>query len=150
MIPQKAKIQQLQFVIMYSLVEIYVAEDATKVDLSQIPIDIDFDILQNLEETPHLVRIVMTIKGNCEKAVSGYVFELKVGGEYKVSDELEVMGDNYKSLVQGSAVACLINEVRVYLQTITSFYPFKSYIMPMIDMKDLWEKKSLSDKEAAE
>ena len=145
---QNGKIQQTQFIVMSSQVDIHINKKSKKVNLNEMPIDIEFDILQNIENEPYVVRVLMTLSGNTEKTVSGYVFEIKVGGEYKLSEDLEVMGTNYKHLVNNSAVPCLINETRVFLQTLTSFYPFGSYIMPMIDMKDLWDKKfAKSEKE---
>lgn len=148
--PLDAKIQQSQFVVLQSFVKLHVEKNAKKIDLSELPIDMEFDILYNREEEPYTVRLMMTIKGNTDKRVSGYMFELKVGGEYRLSEDLEIMGDEFKSLVQSSALACLINESRVYLQTLTAFFPFGEYIMPMIDMKDLWKQKIDSQAEEKE
>lgn len=149
MIPLNAKIQQIQFVVMKSSIDIHVNEKTKRIDTSKIPLDIDFEILQR-DDNPYFVRVVMTIKGNQDKSMSGYVFEVRVGGEYKISEEIVIDSDEFKAYVQNSAVACLINETRLYLQTLTSFHPFRSYIMPMIDMRDLWEQKTKISKEKQE
>jgi len=149
MIPLDAKIQQIQFVVMKSSIDIHVTEKTKRIDTSKIPLDIDFEILQR-NDNPYFVRVVMTIKGNHDKSVAGYVFEVKVGGEYKISEEVVLDDDEFKAYVQNSAVACLINETRLYLQTLTSFHPFRSYIMPMIDMKNLWEQKTKISNEKQE
>lgn len=137
-----AKIQQTQFVVLQSSVKIHINKKKQPIRLEEIPLDIEFDILENKAAGPRLVRVVMTIKGNSEKTVSGYVFELRIGGQYTISEEVDVDSSEYHNLVQISAVACLINEARVYLQTLTAFFPFNSYIMPMIDMPELWKQKS--------
>ncbi|MCK9309316.1 MAG: hypothetical protein PHH43_00055 [Candidatus Cloacimonetes bacterium] len=149
MIPKNARIQQTQFVILESSVKVHIPKDATQIDLCKMPIEIDFDILQDHNSEPYAARVVMTIKSNNKKEVPGYAIFLKVGGEYKLSEELEVMGEDYRMLVSNSAVACLINESRVYLQTLTAFFPFGSYIMPMIDMNNLWEQKTSFVKDTA-
>jgi hypothetical protein len=146
MIPKNARIQQTQFIVLESSVKVIISKETTQIDVSQIPIEIDFDILQNPEREPYATRVVMTIKGNSKKEVAGYMIFLKVGGEYRLSEELEVQSNEYRLLISNSAVACLINEARVYLQTLTAFFPFGPYIMPMIDMNDIWEQKSSIEK----
>lgn len=148
MIPQKAAIQQTQFAVLQSSVEVKVNKKNKQVDLNDIPLEIDYDVYFNEDMGPYLFRIVMTIKGNAKKSVSGYVFTLKVGGEYQLADELAIDSDEYKVYISNTGVACLINEARVYLQTLTAFFPFGAYIMPMVDMGDLMSKRR--DKELHE
>lgn len=140
MIPIKAQIQQTQFAVLQSSVATHINKKNQQINLSEIPLEIDYDIYFNNEIGPHVYRIVMTLKGNSRKAVSGYVFTLKIGGEYRISEDLECESGVYNTYVHNTGVACLINEARVYLQTLTAFFPFGVYIMPMIDMTDLMKQ----------
>ncbi len=138
--PKKSPIQQTQFAVLQSSVSVFVNKKTKQVDLKDIPLDIDYDVYFNDILGPYIYRVVMTIKGNAKKSVPGYVFTLKVGGEYQLSEELECTSKDYDSYVYNTGVACLINEARVYLQTLTAFFPFGAYIMPMIDMNDIMKQ----------
>ncbi|PKN72927.1 MAG: hypothetical protein CVU50_05205 [Candidatus Cloacimonetes bacterium HGW-Cloacimonetes-3] len=142
MIPQNAPIQQTQFAVLQSSIALNVNKKTKQVSLAAIPLEIEYDIYFNDEIGPYAFRIVMTIKGNAKKTVPGYVFTLKVGSEYKLSEDLAIDGDDYKMYVSNTGVACLINEARVYLQSLSAFFPFGAYIMPMVDMRDLMSQRS--------
>jgi len=139
--PKIAKIQQTQFVVLESSIKINLPDENSPVDLSLIPIELEFDILHDPDSEPDMIRIIMSINGNRLSQVPGYEIFLRVGGEYKLAEDLLPSSEAAQNLVQGSAVACMINEIRVYIQTMTCFYPFGPYIMPMFDMKDIWDQK---------
>jgi hypothetical protein len=140
--PKNSPLQQTQFVVLDSSIKLYVPDNASEIDLSKIPVTMDFDLLENENNDPHTLRIVLSITGNESDQVPGYIFNLTVGGEYSLSNNIEPGSDEYKAYVKNSALACLINESRVFLQTISSFLPFGSYIMPMVDLNDLLLQKS--------
>lgn len=142
MIAVNAKIQQTKFVVLSSSIKTHIVKEDTSIDLSKIPIDTDYQILTHQDQGPHTARVVLTINGNSTKAVSGYVFELRFGAEYKLAEEIDPESREYADLLHFSALTCVINEARTYLQAQTAFFPFGSYIMPMIDMQDLVRQKA--------
>ncbi len=139
--PKKSPLQQTEFVVLESSVKVYLPEDARELDLCDIPVSIDFEVLEQESIDPSTFRIILELKGNESESVPGYKFELTVGGEYHISEEITPGSPEFIALVQSSALACLINESRVYLQTITAFLPFGSYILPMVDLNDLVQQK---------
>ena len=149
MIPKNAPIQQTQFAVLESSVAVNVRKADKEVDLNAIPLDIDYDIYFKTDTDRHIFRIVMTIKGNTKKTVPGYIFMLKVGGEYLLSEDIEPESREYNAYLSNTGVACLINEARVYLQTLTAFSPFGAYIMPMVDMADLTTQQKDKYQESA-
>ena len=146
--PVNAKIQQTQFVVLESSVKIVLQDETTEVDITKVPIEMDFDISHNHEVEPDIVRIILEIHTNQQGEFPGYELFLRVGGEYRLAEDLDPFGDESKALISNSAVTCLINEARVYLQTITSFSLFGPYIMPMLDMGDIWKQKYEFDAES--
>lgn len=143
MIPIEAPIQQNQFVVLQSSLDHYLGKKGKQLDLSRIPIEIDYDLFFHDELGRHVFRIVMTVKGNSRKTFNGYVFNIKVGAEYRISEEIEADSEQYWMYINNTGVACLLNEVRIYLQTLTAFSVFGPYLLPMIDMGDLMAKKSM-------
>jgi len=141
-----AKIQQTQFVVLSSTIKTTMVRSGDSVKINDVPIDIDYEILTNKKLGPHVVRVVMTIKGNNTESIRGYVFELRVGAEYRLSKDIDPASSEYFGLIHYSAVPCVINESRAFLQAQTAFFPFNSYIMPMISVEDLVKSKNASQK----
>ena len=142
MIPVKAPIQQNHFIVLQSSLDHYLGKKNPQIDSSKNPIEIDYDLYFHDEFGRHVFRIIMTVKGNSKKSVNGYVFSIKVGAEYTLSEEIEVDSEQYWTYIRNTGVACLLNEVRIYLQSLTAFSVFGPYLLPMIDMNDLSRQKS--------
>lgn len=139
--PKISPLQQTQFVVLESSVKIYLPEESQELDLSKIPISMQFDFLEPEDNDPQCFKIVLSVAGNESESVPGYKFDLTVGGEYRLSESIKPGSDEFYAYQTGSALACLINESRVFLQTVTAFLPFGSYIMPMVDLNDLLLQK---------
>lgn len=140
MIPQFSPIQQTQFVVLEASVKLCVPGGSGAIDLSQTPIDVDYDIYQKTD-TPHKLRIILTIRGNTAEEIPGYVFMLKTGSEFDISKDLMPSSPEFDDYVYRAALPCAINESRAYLQSMTAFLPFGKYNLPMLDLNDLLMQK---------
>ncbi|HNX37690.1 MAG TPA: hypothetical protein PL124_02060 [Candidatus Cloacimonadota bacterium] len=141
MIPLNSPIQQSQFVVLEASVKLFVPDNTTEIDTSKSPIDLDYDIYQSLE-TPHKLRIILTIRGNMNEEVPGYVLLLKTGSEFDISPDLAPSSQEFQDFVKRAALPCVINEARAYLQSMTIFLPFGKFTLPMLDINDLLQQKN--------
>jgi len=136
---KRAKIQQTQFVVLKSIIyNIDHAEDTKSV--SELPIDFDYEFLEH-KEIKTKIRVILSIRINQDKAKDGYFIDVQTGSEYEISEDISRTDKEYQGLLLYSALPCLINQTRLFLKTVTSHFPTKEYILPMIDMLDLVKQK---------
>lgn len=108
--------------------------------MSDYATDLNFDILENTNnENEFVVRIEIDIN-NKGKKMPGYVISLKVDYIFQITDNKldEVAINNLKTM---SAISIAIAKLRCDLEHVTKSYQFGTYILPSIDMKDLFLKK---------
>ncbi len=142
--PKQANINQIGFVVLKSIVDVNFLGKSEE-SFIDLPVEIDFNVLK-AEDDESKIRVVLDLYINVDRSHDGYKIELCTGGEYQFSDEIEPDSEEYTKLMLYSALPCLINQTRLFLETITSFYPMGKYILPMFDMKDLLDKKTQKDR----
>jgi hypothetical protein len=139
MILKHAKIQQKKFVVLESKIEINNTEEKKTTNI--LPFDLNFEILIPSGDS-RTIRVILEITVNSERSYDEFVIYTRTGAEYHFTEELSKESKEYHALLSGSALPCLINQTRLYLKTMTSYFPIGEYILPMIDMRDLLKQKS--------
>lgn len=107
------------------------------------PIDIDFAIVNDKKITRIFIKAAIN---QADEILPGYsifaegvaIFELSVDPSLSVEDR--------NSLLQYSAVSIAINSVRGFISSLTSNAPYGKYILPSIDVNDLFQQKRNSFK----
>jgi len=107
------------------------------------PVLFDFDISETNKGSHQIfLNIANNIK---EKPQPGYSFDLTFFGEFTLDETDEGAG---KRLVLFSALPMLINQARTFLITMSAQSMHGSYILPMIDVKQLVADKVEQEKKA--
>lgn len=112
-----------------------------RVHLERHSFDFEHEIFRSKEEDGIFEFLVnLNIKCNIEEK-PGYVISLGAVGEFTLIKGGEMDEKVEAGYILGSALPMIINSARIYLMNVTSFYPFGSYTLPIVDMGDLMKKK---------
>ena len=138
---ERSPLELIEFVILNSDLKFIEPKkgDDIKQAFGQYPVDIDYDIRT---DNQGLFTIFITITVNKEgKKLPGYSVVTEGAGIFKIhlSDNLPEKDCNH--LINFSAVSILINSLRNYIQTLTTFSPFGKYSLPAVDINHLLQEK---------
>lgn len=109
--------------------------------LKNIPIDLDFDILRN-KKNGSKVKIVLEFHSNeVEEPLPGYMYSLVAEAEYNIKGLGKMNEEEQNRYILFTALPLAIAMVRSHLYSVSSNFPHGHYLMPSIDLPDLFEKK---------
>jgi preprotein translocase subunit SecB len=110
--------------------------------MSDYTTDLNFDILEDTNETNEFIVHIEIDINNKGKKMPGYVISLKVDYLFQIMDDGldEVAIGNLKTFL---AISIAIAKLRSNLEHITQPYQFNTYSLPSIDMNDLFAKKQV-------
>jgi len=136
---RKSELQQVSFVVLDTKIEYQMLKSNQSV--IQDDLDIDFGLWKN-DKDDHLFRVWFKIRAkrivSKEVGLDIYVYACS---DFVVDSSLSSDSDLFVQLVKYSTVAITYNNIRGYIQQITSFYPVPTYLLPTINVNDLWNKK---------
>ena len=113
----------------------------TKEMLKNIPIDLDFDILTNKKNSSK-VKIVLELHSNeIETPLPGYMYSILAEAEFNIKALGKMPEEKQNRYILFTALPLAIAMVRSHLYSVSSDFPFGHYLMPSIDLPDLFEKK---------
>ena len=113
--------------------------------LKNIPIDLDFDILRN-KKNGNKIKIVLELHSNeVEKPLSGYMYSIIAEAEYNIKGLSKMDDEKQNRYILFTALPLAIAMVRSHLYTVSSNFPYGHYLMPTIDLTDLFEKKFMKE-----
>jgi len=113
----------------------------SKEALKNIPIDLDFDILRNKKNSSK-VKIILELNSNfSEKPEPGYMFSTVAEAEYNIKGLGKMPEEKQNRYILFTALPLAIAMVRSHLYSGSSNYPYGHYLLPSIDLPDLFEKK---------
>ncbi len=138
---KRSELQQQLFVVLSSEISVDSIDenDSSKKNLDLL--DIDFNLWTN-EENDHLLRVIFTISGAQRQGnIPGLKFKVQAGCDFEIDRSLHSESAEFISLAKFSSVGITYNNIRAYLQSVSSYYPVPVYILPTIDINDLWDKK---------
>lgn len=135
---KRSELQQEMFVLLETKISLVFPKETQTNDIDDL--DIDYHIFTNNEDD-HLVRIIFDIKAiHHLMKQPGLNIELQASCDFRIAESIEVGSDLFNKLISNAATAITYNNIRAYLQNVTSYYPVEPYILPAIDMQDLCKK----------
>ena len=109
--------------------------------LKEIPIDLDFDILTNKKNKSRL-KIVLEFHSNeIEKPIPGYMYSVIAEAQYNIKGLGKMTEEKQNRYILFTALPLAIAMVRSHLYSVSSNFPYGHYLMPSIDLTNLFEKK---------
>lgn len=109
--------------------------------LKNIPIDIDFDILTNNKNSSKIKIILEFHSNEGDKPLAGYMYSIVAEAEYNIKGLGKMSVDKRQRYILFTALPLAIAMVRSHLYSVSSTFPHGHYLMPSIDLPDLFEKK---------
>ena len=140
----KAKASPLQlkdFSVFETKFNAIIPDEHVDIDLSTLPVHIDFDIMQPEDKEDYSRLLNIEVKINPAKKHAGYSIFLQAGAIFDIAGHAELDDKTIKNLLGISALSISISQVRGYLQNITSYGFCGAYLLPPIDIKNLFDKK---------
>lgn len=107
--------------------------------------ELDIDFAHHFEEDGTIHVFVKITVNNISKPLYGYKFLVEGAGIFQLK-EADISDSEKKNLKFYSTVSILIGYLRNTIISLSSSGPFGSYILPPIDMADLFNKKSEQSK----
>lgn len=109
--------------------------------LKNIPIDFDFDILTNKKNSSK-IKIVLELDSNISDTPEpGYIYSIVAEAEYNIKGLGKMSEEKQNRYILFTALPLAIAMVRSHLYNGSSNYPHGHYLLPSIDLPDLFEKK---------
>ena len=113
----------------------------TNESLKNIPIDSDFDILTNKKNSSR-VKIILELHSNEDKEqLAGYMYSIVAEAEYNIKGLGKMAEEKQNRYILFTALPLAIALVRSHLYSVSSNFPYGHYLMPSIDLPDLFSKK---------
>jgi preprotein translocase subunit SecB len=113
----------------------------TSAILSKNPVELDFDILHNSKNS-NKIRILVHIQTpNDVKEIRGYRFSIISEAFFYIKGLRTKPAKEQNQYILFTAVPIAIAMVRSHLYNVTANFPYPQYILPSIDLRDLFEKK---------
>ncbi|MBU2492654.1 MAG: hypothetical protein KJ571_08530 [Bacteroidetes bacterium] len=117
----------------------------SSVDLVSHTINLDFDILRNAK-SKNKVKILLEINSNnTDSPNAGYAYSIVAEAEYLIKNLSKMKSDTQNKHILFTAVPLAIAMVRSHLYNGTSNFRYGHYLLPSIDLPDLFNKKYNKD-----
>lgn len=107
---------------------------------NEYSIDIDFAFIE--DEDPFHKAYVKAEVNFEETKLPGYSIFAEGVAIFSVIDGDALSPEDKNSLLQYSAVSIALNSLRGFIATLTANAPFGRYVLPSIDVNDLFKQKS--------
>jgi len=105
------------------------------------PIDLDFDILTNKKSSSN-IKIVLELQSNeIEKPSPGYAYSIVCDAEFNIKGLGKMSQEKQDKNILFTALPLAIAMVRSHLYNVSSNFPHGHYLLPSIDLNDLFDKK---------
>lgn len=109
--------------------------------LKSIPVDLDFDILTN-KNSSSKIRIMLEVKSNeVTKPLPGYMYSVVCSADYNIKGLGKLNQQKKDRHILFTALPLAIAMLRSHMYNVTSNFFYGHYMLPSIDLIDLFEKK---------
>ncbi len=109
---------------------------------NQYKINADF-AHQHKSEEDHQLRVFVKLDvNNGEDQLAGYRISIETVGFFKVDSEVKLDDATGQNLAAFAPVNMLIGRIRSIIAQFTGLAPFGTYELPVLDLNDLFKKKS--------
>lgn len=108
-------------------------------NFSEYLIDIDFAIVQQEDNFRFFIKVAIN---QGEDKLPGYSIFSEGVAVFTFSKKTKISEEDKKSLMQYSAFSIALNSLRSFISALTAFAPFGKYILPSIDVNDIFQQKA--------
>jgi hypothetical protein len=109
--------------------------------LKNIPVDLDYNILTNKKNSSK-IRIMLELNSNqVEKPLPGYMYSVICASDHTIKGLNNLSQKEQNKHVLFTALPLAIAMVRSHLYNVSSNFPHGHYMLPSIDLMDLFAKK---------
>ena len=106
--------------------------------VEEYALDIDFAIVKDKDNTRVFIKASINQGDN---NLPGYSIFAEGVAIFELISTSSLSEDDKKSLLQYSAVSIAINSLRGFISSLTANAPFGKYILPSIDVNNLFQQK---------
>jgi preprotein translocase subunit SecB len=106
--------------------------------IDEYSLDMDFAIVKDDENTRVFIKVAINHGDN---KLPGYSIFAEGVAIFELTDVNSLSEEDKKSLLQHSAVSIAINSLRGFISSLTANAPFGKYILPSIDVNNLFQQK---------
>ena len=106
--------------------------------VEEYALDIDFAIVKEAESTRVFIKTAINQGDN---NLPGYSIFAEGVAIFELISTTSLSEEDKKSLLQYSAVSIAINSLRGFISSLTANAPFGKYILPSIDVNNLFQQK---------
>jgi preprotein translocase subunit SecB len=139
-------LQLLDFTVFSFKMGITPTDDPREINLSLLPVEIDFDTFQPKDAEKSIRIIEMNLLVNKAGKKAGYKFSLTASGVFSLEDETSLNENEKNNLLGISTINLMISNIRGFLKNVTSYGTFGAYLLPSVDMNDLMQEKVRKEK----
>lgn len=139
---KRSKLKMDNFTMLSSNISTIAAEKKVSQEkLKNIPIDLDFDILNNKNNSSK-IRIMLEVRSNeIEEPLPGYSYSIICSADFNIKGLGKLNPKDQDRHVLFTALPLAIAMIRSHLYNLTSNFPHGHYALPSIDLMDLFIKK---------
>lgn len=103
-------------------------------------LDMDFAIVKEDDDSTRV--FIKTAINHGDNKLPGYSIFAEGVAIFELTDVSALTEEDKKSLLQYSAVSIAINSLRGFISSLTANAPFGKYILPSIDVNNLFQQKA--------
>ncbi len=137
MLVKNYKIDFVNYWVIESKFRFHPHQNLTPLQVSDIPLDIDFDILQ--AEGQKRFKIILVVQTATKNIESPYDFYVKAESIFSIKEELDYKQEN--DILLRTALPLCISSTRSYISNNSAYSPLKRYMLPVIDIDVLIKEK---------
>lgn len=105
--------------------------------VEEYSLEIDFAIIRDVKNIKVFIKSAINNNNN----LPGYSIFAEGVAIFELISENSLPDEDKKSLLQYSAVSIAINSLRGFISSLTANAPFGKYILPSIDVNNLFQQK---------
>lgn len=109
-----------------------------KIIVEEYSLDMDFAIIKETDSTRVFIK---TAINHGDNKLPGYSIFAEGVAIFELTSTNTLSEEDKKSLLQYSAVSIAINSLRGFISSLTANAPFGKYILPSIDVNNLFQQK---------
>lgn len=130
-----------EFYITNSTVHSIFPESNKRVRLDRLKVSADFDIFYSEEDGDNFHFLVnFNIRCN-EEEKPGYFIDVGTVGKFSLKNHNGISDKVENQYVLYTALPMVINQTRMFIQTITSMHSLGTYLFPALDLSELIKSK---------
>lgn len=115
--------------------------------LKNLPVELDFDILFNKNNSSRFKLLIEVSSNTDENPEPGYSFSIVSEAEYNIKGLSKMEDNKQQQYILYTALPLAISMIRSHLYQTSANFPHGHYLLPSIDLNDLFKKKFINNEQ---